>query len=293
MVLGGSGFVGSRFREMWASASDLLAPSHVELDVLDAQAVDAFLRTQAPSGVVNLAAWADVDGAEAEIGDTTGRVYALNTDYPRRLAETCAALGIHLVHVSTDYVFDGTRADRAYRELDPIGPAPCWYAETKLRGEQAVLAAGAGATVARIEMPFSGRDHPRRDLARTIVRRIRDGEGMRCIVDQHITPVFLDDAVRALQMLVERRYSGVIHVAAADWTTPFEFARSIARRLGLDERLIEPEEFAAFVTKRPARRPQHSWLDVSLFSALFGGDVLRTVDAELESWSEQLTPALV
>jgi dTDP-4-dehydrorhamnose reductase len=78
-------------------------------------------------------------------------------------------------------------------------------------------------------------------------------------------------------------------VAAADATTPLWFARSIARRLGLNGDLIQPEQFDVFATTRPARRPQHSWLDVSLFAKLFGSNVLRPVEAELDTWVDQLS----
>jgi dTDP-4-dehydrorhamnose reductase len=288
VVLGGSGFVGSRVRELWADALAVVAPSHADLDVCDAGAVRAYLAGSGARAVLNLAAWAGVDTAEEQRGDTSGQVYALNALFPERLAETCRALGQHLVHVSTDYVFDGTNAERPYRESDPTGPALCWYAETKLRGEQAVLAADAGANVARIEMPFSGREQPRRDFARTILGRLRAGQSISGVVDQHITPVFLDDAVHALRLLIDAPSAGVVHVAAADWTTPFRFAQSIARRVDLDSGLIEPEDFAIFAAKRPAQRPQHSWLDVSLFASRFGVNVLRSVEEELDSWCDQL-----
>ena len=147
MVLGGSGLVGSRVLELWADDRALTAPTHAQLDVLDADALAAFIaETQAPV-VLNLAAWADVDGAESETGDRNGRVYALNARFPARLATLCADRGKYLVHVSTDYVFDGARQDRPYRETDPTGPL-CWYAETKLSGEHGVLGSGAQACTA-------------------------------------------------------------------------------------------------------------------------------------------------
>jgi dTDP-4-dehydrorhamnose reductase len=290
VVLGGAGFVGTRVRELWADPLDVVAPTHATLDVLDATAVRDFLRQSGARAVLNLAAWAGVDSAEDEAGDTNGQVFALNARYPERLAQTCGELGLHLVHVSTDYVFDGANAARPYRETDITGPTQCWYAETKLRGEQAVLGVDSGAAVARIEMPFSGREQPRRDFARTILGRLQAGQSISGVVDQKITPVFLDDAVEALRVLIEQRFVGVVHVAAADATTPFQFAQSIAARLDLDPELFQPEQFATFSAKRPAKRPQHSWLDVSLFGRLFDRHVLRPVEAELDSWCDQLQP---
>jgi dTDP-4-dehydrorhamnose reductase len=285
-VTGGSGLVGSIVIERWANQATVLAPSHAELDVLDARAVRAFLETTRCDTVVNLAAWANVDGAEAEKDDTSGTVYRLNVAFPGQLAETCQRLGKHLIHVSTDYVFDGTRADAPYKEHDPTR-ALCWYAETKLRGEQAVLQADHTACVARIEMPFTARDQTKRDLARTIVARLQQGQTIQGVTDQRITPIFLDDAADAIWQLAVARYAGLMHVAASDWTTPFQFATALAQRLGLSSELVVPETFERFSATRPARRPQHSWLDVTRFTEVFGPGILRPVDDELNAWMTQ------
>ena len=286
VVLGGSGLVGSCLVEGWTTRAEVVAPAHTDLDVLDPRAMSTFLETTPADTVVNLVAWANVDGAEPETGDTGGMVHRLNVELPGRLANECRRLGKHLIHVSTDYVFDGTKADAPYTEADPTR-ALCWYAETKLRGEHALLEANANACIARIEMPFTGRDHPKRDLARTIVARLQQGLTIQGVTDQRITPIFLDDAAVALWHLVEARHTGVIHVAARDWTTPFEFATSIARRMQLPTELIVPETFERFSTSRPARRPQHSWLDVTRFCDLFGAGILRPVTAELDAWTTQ------
>jgi dTDP-4-dehydrorhamnose reductase len=290
VVLGGFGLVGSRVLELWAEDATkpgLLAPTHGDLDVLDGDAVKTFLRQTDAPVVVNLAAWADVDAAEAQRGDLDGRVFALNAEYPGRLARLCGELGKYLVHVSTDYVFDGTSAERPYREGDATNPLG-WYAETKQVGEQRVLESGASAGVVRIEMPFTARAHPRRDFARIILTRLGAGQPMLGVQDQQITPVFLDDVVHALRLITAERFTGIVHVAAADWTTPYRFARSIAQRLGFNAGLVQSEQFQTFAASRAARRPQHSWLDVSLFEELFSRQVLRPVEAELDAWVNQL-----
>jgi dTDP-4-dehydrorhamnose reductase len=163
----------------------------------------------------------------------------------------------------------------------------CWYAETKLRGERAVLRANTTACVARIEMPFTGRDHPKRDLARTIVARLQQGQTIQGVTDQRITPLFLDDAAEALWRLIVARYAGVIHVAASDSTTPYELAMALADRVGLPTDLVVPDTFERFSATRPALRPQHSWLDVTQFTELFGPGILRPIDDELTAWKRQ------
>jgi dTDP-4-dehydrorhamnose reductase len=285
VVLGGSGLVGSRLLALWHQ-TELIAPGHAEVDVLDAAALESFLRDTHAATVVNLAAWADVDGAERESGDTSGVVFRLNVEFPARLAELCRREGKHLIHVSTDYVFDGTRAEAAYREEDATRPLG-WYAETKRQGEIGVLEASPEACVARIEMPYTAMPQRKRDLARLVASRLGDGQTVQAVTDQRITPVFLDDCVNALARLSEARFAGLVHVAAADWTTPYDFACGIARRLGLATELVTPARFDEFALTRPARRPQHSWLDVSRFHDAFGSGILRSVSEALDVWTSQ------
>jgi dTDP-4-dehydrorhamnose reductase len=291
VMFGGSGFVGSRVRELWDADLDLVAPTHAELDVLDISAVGALLDAAQPAAVLNLAAGAHVDASEAERGDFHGSVYTVNAEFPGHLAAVCSERDTYLVHISTDYVFDGTQAARAYREEDPPNPLN-WYAETKLAGERLVQEAHPGACVARIEMPFSGRAHARSDFARTCLRRLEAGKAIAGVTDQRITPVFLDDAIRALRRLIAERYAGLIHVAATSWTTPYDYAHAIAERLGLDTELVQATTFAAFSATRPAPRPKYSWLDVSRFTGQIGPKVLRPFEAGLDAWVTQIADSM-
>jgi dTDP-4-dehydrorhamnose reductase len=288
VVLGGSGLVGSRFVELTRERfQSVQAPSHAGLDVLDEGALRTFLRQARADVVVNLTACADVDRAEVERGDTTGTVYRMNAVLPGRLAALCGELGVYLLHVSTDYVFDGQQDDRPYCETDTPRPLS-WYAQTKYAGERGVLASGAAASIVRIEMPFSPRMHHKLDFARLCVSRLRTGTEVVGVVDQRITPVFLDDAVEAMARVAEQRPAGLIHVAAATWTTPYDFARAVAAALNLDAGLIIPERFQRFATFRPAPRPQHSWLDIGKFEREVGPGVLRGVDESVTAWASQI-----
>ncbi|HYW89707.1 MAG TPA: sugar nucleotide-binding protein [Chloroflexota bacterium] len=291
LVLGASGLVGSRLVELWRKRVELDAPTHDQLDVVDEAALTAFFSQTRPEVVVNLAAWADVDAAEAQRDDVHGRVYQLNAEYPGRLAELCRERKAHLVHVSTDYVFDGANDQRPYREEDPTNPLS-WYARTKAVGEQLITDSGVAACVGRIEMPFRAQPHRKTDFARTCVARLRGSETLTAVADQRITPVFLDDALEALRRLIDLRVTGTVHVASADWTTPYDFARAIAARLGLDASLVRETAFVEFASKRPARRPRHSWLDITRANSLIGNGVLRSVDEQVDVWAAQAREAL-
>jgi dTDP-4-dehydrorhamnose reductase len=289
VVLGGSGLVGSRWLALTASRFRNIAPSHAELDVLNRPALAAFLAAARAEAevVLNGVAWADVDGAERQRDDLEGSAYRLNAAYVRDLAELCSELGLHLLHLSTDYVFDGALEARPYREDDPPNPLS-WYARTKRQGELFALGAGAQVTVARLEMPFTAQPHAKLDFARLCASRLRAGGTIAGVVDQKITPVFLDDAVLALAELVERRPSGVLHVAASDWTTPYQYARLVARQLGLDEARVQPVDFQAFAATRPAPRPRHTGLDVSALERQVAPGLLRPVEQAVSVWAHQL-----
>jgi dTDP-4-dehydrorhamnose reductase len=137
-------------------------PVHSELDALDA--LEACLRRSPAEAVLNLVACTDLDAAELERGNVEGVVYRTknNADLVGHLARLCPAAGKRLVHVSTDYVFDGEQADRPYREADPLHP---------------------------------GLRHPRSDFAGFVVARLqlRAGQEVVAVDDQKITPIFLDD----------------------------------------------------------------------------------------------------
>jgi dTDP-4-dehydrorhamnose reductase len=287
LVLGGSGLVGTRFRELNGAAFELDAPGHAELDVLDFGALERYLRGSRAEVVLNLVACTNLDSAELERDDREGVVFRTNSILAGELASLCAALDKRLIHVSTDYVFDGEQAERPYREADPVHPL-CWYAQTKQQGEELALANGHAVCIARIEMPFTGRPQRKSDFARFVVGRLGAGQELIAVDDQKITPIFLDDAALALRTLVEQHLPGVIHLASTDWTTPLEFASAIAERLGLDRRLIRGERFDRFAPTRRARRPRHSWLDVSAFGKLADPPRLRGVAAQVDALTQQL-----
>jgi dTDP-4-dehydrorhamnose reductase len=241
------------------------------LDVTDGGAIDRLFA--APVDVVaNAAAMTHVDRCEQE----PAVAEAANAVAPGRLAEACRKAGAQLVHVSTDYVFDGA-GTRPYREEDATAPRSV-YGRTKLEGERRVLAALPGAIVARTAWVFG----PGRNFVRTILTlaaRARDGQGgpLRVVADQRGSPTYSDDLAGALIELVEAEGTGVYHLANAGVATWWELARAAVDEWGHPELAIQQlrtEEYPL-----PAPRPAWSVLDT-------GRAAGRGV--RLRSWQEAL-----
>ena len=227
-----------------SAGHDVIALARADLDITDADAVRAAIADARPDAVVNCAAWTDVDGAEAEEEAAT----RINGDGAGNLA----AAAPFLVHVSSDYVFDGT-ATQPYTEGDPTGPRTA-YGRSKLAGEHAVAEQGEHAIV-RTAWVFG--PHGKNFIA-TMLKLAEDRDEVRVVADQIGCPTFTGHLAGALVRLAGTEDYGVHHVAAAGSCSWFEFAREIFARAGSDTR-VEPCTTADF--PRPAPRPANSVLE--------------------------------
>jgi dTDP-4-dehydrorhamnose reductase len=279
LVTGAGGMLGRDVvRAAVRRGHDVVGLTRADLDVRDAAAVAAALGRLRPAVVVNCAAWTDVDGAEA----AEDRALAVNGTAAGMLARESAAVGARLVHVSTDYVFDGL-ADRPYVESDAVGPRSA-YGRTKLAGEREVIAAGGGHAVVRSSWLFGAGG---RNFAATMLRlgggRSRDdgdegpGDGSRgarevsVVTDQIGCPTFTGHLAAALVELAERLigegagHGGVHHIAGSGRCSWNEFAVEIFARAGVDCRV---REATSAEMARPAPRPAWSVLESERGDAL-------------------------
>jgi dTDP-4-dehydrorhamnose reductase len=243
-------------RAATAAGDDVLAADHAVLDVTDREAVIGALTTWRPDAVVHGAAWTAVDACEAD----PDRAFAVNALAVRWVAEGCDRVGAHLVHLSTDYVFDGT-SDRPYHEWDDTNPQSV-YGAAKLAGEREALALGPAATVVRTSW-LSGEHGP--NIVKTVLRLARQGSGeagsMPFVDDQRGCPTFTADLARVLRRLALDRRAGRYHVTNQGAVSWYEFAGEILAAAGLDRALVRPITSAELDPPRPAPRPANSVLD--------------------------------
>jgi dTDP-4-dehydrorhamnose reductase len=228
------------------------ALGRVRLDVRDSRAVAEAVREYEPDVVVNCAGWTAVDDAEAHEEEAL----AVNGHAVRDLAQTCAERDVRLIHISTDYVFDGA-ASEPYGEDDLVNPVGA-YGRTKLAGERAAL--GYGHTVVRTAWLYGAHGA---NFVRTMIRLEAERDTVAVVDDQLGQPTWTADLADRLVELARRDAPpGVYHGTNGGQTTWYGFAREIFTALGADPCRVTPSTTAEF--RRPgghtARRPAYSVL---------------------------------
>lgn len=270
LLLGGSGLLGTDLRAALAG-HDLIAPSHAELDLTDAAAVEFAAR--GTDAVVNSAAYTDVDAAET---DEAG-AFAINAEGAAHAARAATTAGARLIHVSTDYVFDGTSESPLPEETAPAPRSA--YGRSKAAGEAAVHELHPAPHVLRTAWLYgaTGSSFPT-----TILRLAREQDTVSVVTDQIGQPTWSGDvAAQVAAVLESDAPAGIYHATNSGRASWFEFARAVLAEAGLDPERIIPTDSASF--PRPAPRPAFSVL---------GHDAWRRAGLRpMRPWREALAAA--
>jgi len=240
------------------------------LDITQAASIAAVFEAVRPDICINTAAYTAVDRAESEAAAAD----AVNRDGIARLAVTCRATGTALIHLSTDYVFDGS-ASRPYREEDAVAPLGI-YGRSKWEGEEALRRLHPQHLIVRTAWLYG---HHGSNFVKTMLRLASERQVVRVVHDQYGCPTWTRDLARALTVLCQRvaraRHAcpwGTYHFCSAGQTTWYGFARAIFAQVSSPETLqvqrVEPIPTTAYPT--PARRPAYSVLDCAKIRAAFG-----------------------
>jgi dTDP-4-dehydrorhamnose reductase len=258
LVLGAGGQVGSELRRFrWPDGYRLAAPERASLDIVRRHPVFAMMARERPHLVINAAAYTAVDRAESE----PEAAWAVNCDGPGHLAEACREAGVPLVHLSTDYVFDGTK-DAPYREDDPVNPLGV-YGRSKEAGERAVRDALDQHVILRTAWVYSVY---RQNFVKTMLRLAAAQPALRVVADQHGAPTAAADIAAALARIAARIGDGegrwgTYHFTDAGAVSWHGFAEAIfaAAARWQAPPVVSPIATAEYPT--PARRPANSVLD--------------------------------
>jgi dTDP-4-dehydrorhamnose reductase len=279
LVFGGHGLLGSDLIPVLETRGHrVVAPSRGEADVTDREAVqkaveaaargDAASGSEAASGtgatsetlawVVNLAAYTAVDGAERE----PERAFAVNREGAENVATAARRAGSRLLHLSTDYVFDGRRGAPYPPDAHP-SPLNV-YGRSKLEGEEAVAGAGGRWLIVRTSWLYGAGG---RDFVDGVLERGRKGEPVEVVTDQRGRPTWTRSLARTLTLLIEAEAQGIFHAADGGEASWWEMAAEAFRLEGLEPGPA-PVDSARF--RSAARRPGYSVLDTSRTEAVLG-----------------------
>lgn len=260
LVTGAAGQLGTHLvAVLGARGFDTFGLARSELDVADRAAVDDAIDNMRPDVVVNAAAYTAVDNAESEVG----AALRVNVDGPRNLAASLAERGGRLIHISTDYVFDGSAA-RPYEVEDRTDPQTV-YGRTKLAGEQAIAAALPDrALTVRTAWLYGG---PGPNFVDTMRRLARERETVDVVDDQIGSPTSVRDLAAALADLIaaDVGLSGTAHFVNAGQASWWALARAVFSGVGADPDRVRPISSEGFV--RPAPRPRWSVLSTASWTA--------------------------
>ncbi|MBN1638080.1 MAG: dTDP-4-dehydrorhamnose reductase [Ignavibacteriales bacterium] len=264
LIIGSNGMLGQRLVGHYIKDfnTDLLCSSievqslinnvkYYPADITDKKIIGKIIKEIKPDYIINASAYTDVDKSETE------KVLAqkINVDGVANLANYSSIVNSHLIHISTDYVFDGSNGP--YSEDD----IPCpinYYGKTKLAGENAIKKYDTKHTILRTNVLFGLGNNVKSDFVKWLIEMLSNNKPVRIVDDQINNPTYVDDLVDAISRVVEYKKTGLFNIGGAEFLNRFEFALKIAVFFKFNKSLITPVKTEVF--NQPARRPLKSGL---------------------------------
>lgn len=248
LIAGAKGMLGTKLMAL-LKEYDIAGFDIDDMDITDEKASARVVEDYKPDILINSAAFTKVDDCEKKID----AAFSVNAIGSKNLAMVCRDNGIKLVHISTDYVFDGAKTS-PYLEADKTNPLSI-YGKSKLAGEENIKALMDNYLIVRTQWLY-GENGP--NFVETILRIANERDELRVVNDQSGTPTYTLDLASAIKALIDNDCRGIYHAANSGSCTWYEFALEILRLKGIKKRVVPiiTEEFA-----RPARRPSNSILN--------------------------------
>ena len=291
LVTGSNGMLGQRTVQFYSAKEniELLATSveeksvvssveYVSSDIKNRDEIKKLVRDYYPDFIIHTAAFTNVDQSE-KLREEAWKINVKGVEY---IAEAARAIDSHIIHISTDYVFDGK--DGPYSENDipnPIG----YYGRTKLASENALRISGTFFTILRTNVLYGIAPNSRPDFVRWIVNSLRKQENLRIVKDQINNPTFIDDLVQGINKVIEFRKTGIFNIGGKEFLSRYDFTLRIADFFDLDKNLIAP--ITTEELKQPARRPLKSGL-ITLKAETELGYKPHTINESLAAMKKEL-----
>ena len=264
LITGSNGMLGQRTVQFYSSKDniELMATSVEENSVIDTveykssdiknrSEIKKLIYEYCPDFIIHTAAFTNVDLSEKMREDA----WKINVKGVEYIAEAARAIDARIIHISTDYIFDGKNGPYDENALpNPIG----YYGRTKLASENALKISGTLFTILRTNVLYGIALNSRPDFVRWVINSLSNNQSIRIVKDQINNPTFIDDLVQAISKIIEFRKTGVYNIGGKEFLSRYEFTNRIAEYFNLDKNLITPiitEEL-----NQPARRPLKSGL---------------------------------
>jgi dTDP-4-dehydrorhamnose reductase len=269
LVLGAHGMLGRDLMEILSPRNEVIGWDLADLDITRERQTMEQIGPIHPQVIINCAAYTDVDGCETR----KDQAFRVNGEGPKNLALVSAATKARLVHLSTDYLFDGS-AHGPYAEGAPPNPLNV-YGHSKLQGENHIRKILKDHLIVRTAWLYGSRG---KNFVEAILRQARSGNELRVVNDQRGSPTFTRDLSGAIRNLLSSSEMGTFHVTNSGACTWYEFALEILRIKGMNDIQVYP--ISSEELNRPAKRPANSMMDCSRYE--------RVTGTKMPIWTEGL-----
>jgi dTDP-4-dehydrorhamnose reductase len=247
-----TGLVGSRIMELNPDIEFINISIESGISILDPIALEkVFADNPDTDAVLHLAAFTDTNAAWDQKGDKTGLCYQLNVNGTQNMVNLCKKYDKYLIHISTDYVFNGQK-DTPYTEEDPPSAIE-WYGETKAMAEKVVSDSFIPASIVRLAFPYRAKYDTKVDIIRKIKFKIENGDTLNLFDDQITTPTFVDDIADALKIFFDKKPTGIYHLVGSSSQSPYQMAITVAEVFSLDKSNIVATKLSDYLKTENAR----------------------------------------
>lgn len=302
-ITGANGLLGQKLVEIFSFDNRILAsdlqpeffPSQPEvseeyfeyekIDILDKEKLETFISSFKPEVIINSGAYTDVDGCEVE----KDKAWKVNVEGVKNLAFLCKEFKIKLVHLSTDYIFDGKNGP--YSEEEPPNPLG-YYGLTKLESEKVIKENLDNYVIVRTNVLY-GNGIKVNNFVLWVINRLKKGQDIDAVIDEFNNPTLADNLAQAISELVEKDFVGIINIAGLEYLSRFDFAKKIAFKFNLDQKRISPitakeleEKLKQKLDKQRAKRPPKGGLKIDKAKKILATKLLD-VDEGLEYMKKQ------
>ena len=287
LITGATGLIGCRLSSLAVTLGhDVYSAQHqtvpqfgipVELNMLDVNSIETCFERVKPDAIIHLAALTNVDRCERE-RDLAAQ---LNAKAVEKIVKEASAHNSHLVHVSTEHVFDGSKG--TYSETDNTNPLN-WYGKTKLRGEEAVQSNASSWCIARTCAVFGLHDI-KKTFPMILVEKLMAGQEMQVWKDQYVSPTYVTNLSRMLIEISEHKLQGIFHLSGSSRLSRLDHAKLLTDKLDLDESLLKPVRMKE--ANLVAERPMDSSFDVSKASSSLKAKP-QSIENSLEEFVKEL-----